>query len=71
MDANLKKFNCSFKYVLGEDFEMPGQKKKNQNINTETSLYYKAVYGRIDRSIISPLILDLCQEKSSQVKNKL
>ena len=28
MDANLKKFNCSFKYVLGEDFEMPGQKKK-------------------------------------------
>ena len=28
MDANLKKFNSSFKYVLGEDFEMPGQKKK-------------------------------------------
>ena len=46
-------------------------RKKNQKINTETFLYYKDVSGRMDRSIISPLILDLCQEKSSQVKDKL
>ena len=30
MDANLKKFNSSFEYVLEEVFGMPGQKEKNE-----------------------------------------
>ena len=37
MDANLKKFNSSFEYVLKEVFGMPGQKVKSEKINTKTS----------------------------------
>ena len=49
MDANLKKFNCSFKYVLGEDLEMPGQKKKKKLIQKPPYTTRLFTDGSIDR----------------------